>query len=164
MLASDPAQALRGYEYALDLLLQQVGPELAQGDREYGIEESAGLPGEAAAAAIAAGDPARAVELLEHGRGILLGEALHFRSDMSQLEVLDPGLAMEFRRIGGQLAALRRQPSGQPMSAPHLNAGPAAPPAPPSWRAAQRRAELAAEFTQIAQSIRDGQGSPDFVP
>jgi hypothetical protein len=114
MLASDPAQALRGYEYALDLLLQQVGPELAQGDREYGIEESAGLPGEAAAAAIAAGDPARAVELLEHGRGILLGEALHFRSDMSQLEVLDPGLAMEFRRIGGQLAALRRQPSGQP--------------------------------------------------
>ena len=164
MLAADPAQALRGYEYALDLLLQRVGPELAQGDREYGIEESAGLPGEAAAAAIAAGDLARAVELLEHGRGILLGEALHFRSDMSQLAVLDPGLATEFRRIGGQLSALRRQPSGQPMPAPPLSTGAApAPAAPPGPRAAERRAVLAAEFAQIAERIRAVPGFADFM-
>ncbi len=163
MRSGDPAQALRGYELAIDLLLQRVGPELARGDREYGLEASAGLPSEAAAAAIAAGDPARAVELLEHGRGVLLGEALQFRSDMSQLETRDPGLAAQFRLVGGQLAALQA-PAQSPVQSPVQSPGqsPDQPAGQPP-RTAERRAALAAEFSQIADRVRAVPGFADFL-
>jgi tetratricopeptide (TPR) repeat protein len=165
MLQADATQALQAYEHTIDLVLQRVGPSLARSDREYGLQESAGLPSDAAAAAIAAGNPGRAVELLEHGRGVLLGEALHFRTDMSGLEADAPDLADEFRRIGQELDAIHRLPANHGLPAYVGTAGSGVPIelSSPAARTAERRAALADEFARLAERIRTVPGFADFM-
>jgi tetratricopeptide (TPR) repeat protein len=166
MMRGDPQQALASYELAIELVLQAAGPSLARGDREYGLQSSAGLPSEAAAAAIAAGDPGRAVELLEHGRGVLLGEALHFRSGISQLEAHAPNLAEQFRHLSQEVAIAQRQSAEQGSlvlestmtSGPAGGVGLALSP-----HAAERRARMVSEFSRLAERIRAVPGFADFL-
>ena len=46
-----------------------------------------------------AGEPARALELWEQGRGVLLGQALDIRSDLSGVASSDPRLAERFAAV-----------------------------------------------------------------
>jgi tetratricopeptide (TPR) repeat protein len=74
MRAGDRAAGVKAYRTAVDLLAELVPGTLDRNDREFGLGDISGLPGEAAAAALTAGLPASAVELLERSRGVLLGQ------------------------------------------------------------------------------------------
>lgn len=74
--------------------LPTVAPRtLNRNDQEHALSEHAGLAGEAVAALLAVGDPVRAIELAETGRGVLLASALDLRSDLAELADADPRLA-----------------------------------------------------------------------
>ncbi|MGW2571657.1 CHAT domain-containing protein [Streptomyces sp. NPDC001537] len=105
MRLGDPEDALSACETAAGLLLVHVGPALRRADRELGLRDSSWLPRTVAAAALSAGRPERAVELLEQVRGILMAEALHARQDLSGIRDLAPELAEEFTRLSARLAA-----------------------------------------------------------
>ncbi|MFB7229397.1 CHAT domain-containing protein [Streptomyces fimicarius] len=151
MLLDDPQEAERAYRHAVGLLAERAGPSLAWADREFGIEEEGGLPGDAAAAAIAAGHLDSAVGLLEQSRGVLLAEALHTRIDLCALEKHSPQLAEDFRRVSGELRAA---------DLPHPPAGSDGPA--PAW-VAERRLELGQEWLRVCERVREAPGFEEFL-
>jgi len=97
--AGDPTAALEAYELAVEQLLPLVAWHgLDQATREHHLREWPGLASDAAAAAVAAGDPARAVELLEAGRSMLWTQALRLRQDLAVLKERAPGLTAALNR------------------------------------------------------------------
>jgi tetratricopeptide (TPR) repeat protein len=103
-LVGDHDAAFTAAEHAVELLPRLVPQQLRRRDREHRLGSIVGIGAEAAAAALDAGRPERAVELLEQARGVLLGEAMARRSDLARLSALDPGLAREFQVLRNQLA------------------------------------------------------------
>ncbi|MBX7554253.1 CHAT domain-containing protein [Streptomyces sp. tea 10] len=104
-----PQAALKAVEDAIDLVGALAPGSLAHADREYQLSRLPGLAGEAAAAALGAGRPVRAVELLERTRGILAAETLGIRSrDTARLRERAPHLADELDRLRARLDALNR--------------------------------------------------------
>ena len=93
LLAGAGEDAADGYTAAIELLPLVAWHGLDQPTREHHLREWAGLASDGAAAAIAAGHPARAVELLEAGRSMLWTQALHLRHDLAALQERAPGLA-----------------------------------------------------------------------
>ncbi|MCX4773713.1 CHAT domain-containing protein [Streptomyces sp. NBC_01285] len=104
-----PQPRLEALEKAIDLTASLAPGSLGRVDREYQLGRLPGLPAEAAAAALAAGRPARAVELLESARGILAADTLDLRSrDSVRLREHAPHLADELRQLRARLDALNR--------------------------------------------------------
>ncbi|WP_157254526.1 CHAT domain-containing protein [Nonomuraea typhae] len=103
MLQGDFPAALRAYEEAVLLLPQLVSPHLRRSDRERGLGSLSGLAAEAASAAVAAGAPERAVELLEAARGVLLSEALGIRGGLADLRRQEPELAEQIAELRAEL-------------------------------------------------------------
>lgn len=99
------SDALEGYAHAVDLLGQVAPRGLARTAQEERLGLTFGLASDAAAMALRAGDPDRALALLEQGRGVLLSQQLDARSDLSRLRDLDPALAAEFERVRDALSA-----------------------------------------------------------
>ena len=93
IMAGIPESAIEGYTAAIELLPLVAWHGLDQPTREHHLGEWAGLASDAAAAAVAAGDPLRAVELLEAGRSMLWTQALHLRQDLATLQDRAPDLA-----------------------------------------------------------------------
>jgi hypothetical protein len=58
---------------------------------------------DAAAVAVRAGQPERAVELLERRRSLLWGQLLHLRGDLTRLAEAEPALAASLAEIHSQL-------------------------------------------------------------
>lgn len=90
------------------LLLPEVAPrQLARTDQQRQIGGFAGLASDAAAYTLAnervgqdrAQRAAHALSLLEHGRGIILSQALDTRSDLTDLRRLRPDLAERYERL-----------------------------------------------------------------
>jgi len=77
LLAGSPQSAVEGYAAAIELLPLAAWHGLDQRTREHHLREWAELASDAAGAAIIAGHPVRAVELLEAGRSVLWTQALH---------------------------------------------------------------------------------------
>lgn len=102
--AGDRPEALEGYAYAVGLLPGIAPRSLARIDQEARLSGSDGLASDAAALALDAGDPHRALALLEQGRGVLLGQGLENRTDVSRLRDVDPARAAEFERIRDELS------------------------------------------------------------
>ncbi|MFE5208233.1 CHAT domain-containing protein [Streptomyces sp. NPDC056600] len=90
-------EATDAYALAVDLLPLVVPRRLARADQQRMLEELDGLAADAAAAALWAGDPQEAVLLLEFGRGMLGGQILESRSDLSRLRAVAPSLADRLR-------------------------------------------------------------------
>jgi CHAT domain/Tetratricopeptide repeat len=88
-------EAVAGFAAAAELLDLVVPRSLARGDQEYLLEQFGGLAAEATACCVHAGLPERAVELFEQGRGVLLGQALDNRIDLTTL-ARHPDLAARF--------------------------------------------------------------------
>src|ERR1039457_2389190 len=84
-LAGDDQSALAAMEAAVGLLPRIASQELRRQDREYRLGEVAGISAQAAATALSAGRPGRAVELLEQARGLLLAEITDTRGDLPRL-------------------------------------------------------------------------------
>jgi tetratricopeptide (TPR) repeat protein len=93
LLAGTPQSAAEGYAAAIELLPLVAWHGLDQATREHHLREWAWLASDAAAAMVAAGHPARAVELLEAGRSLLWTQALHLRQDLAALRERAPELA-----------------------------------------------------------------------
>ncbi|WP_052745252.1 CHAT domain-containing tetratricopeptide repeat protein [Streptomyces sp. WM6386] len=93
MVADDVRQAALAYEDAVALLPVLTPRNLTDTDTEHTLTALSGLACDAAACHVAAGDPERALALLELGRGVLLGRGLQGRDDMSELARQDPHTA-----------------------------------------------------------------------
>jgi hypothetical protein len=90
------AEAVRAYRAAIDLL-EKVAPRgLARGDQEHELIGITGVGSRAAACCLELGDVELAVELLEHGRGVLLSQAIATRTDLTALAERHPDLAERF--------------------------------------------------------------------
>ncbi|MFJ8046778.1 CHAT domain-containing protein [Streptomyces luteogriseus] len=99
-------EALPGYELALELLPFAASGRLVRSDQERGLSRVRGLAAEAAACAVNAGQPERAVLLLEQGRGVLLGRTMATRDGLGRLRGAHPALAERFARLRQRLDAL----------------------------------------------------------
>jgi len=93
LLAGNPGSAVEGYTTAVELLPVMAWHGLDQPTREHYLRAWAGLASDAAAAAVAAGHQAQAVELLETGRSVLWTDASHLRQDLAALRDRAPDLA-----------------------------------------------------------------------
>ncbi|WP_054812743.1 CHAT domain-containing tetratricopeptide repeat protein [Nocardia arizonensis] len=105
MTAGDGASAVAAFQHAVALLPQISPRRLIRSDREYNLGEIAGLGGEAASAAIAAGRPELAVELLEQARGVLLAETMDSYRDLDELRACATDLADRFTGLRDALDA-----------------------------------------------------------
>lgn len=170
MLIGSGQEALAGFSAAVELLPQLVTRELQRGDAEHWLRRFAGIASDAAACAVQAGDPERALVLLEQGRGVLLAQALDTHDDLTELREHSAGaraLADRFRLLGQNLddprytghlsrPALFADPgvdeAGQAMTDPAV-----------ASEAAERRRELAAELEEIADRIRQIPGFDRFL-
>ncbi len=153
------AAAADGFAAAVDLLPLVVWRGLDRFTQEDHLAELAGLASDAAAAAIAAGQPRRAVELLEQGRQVLWTQALHLRSDLTQLQEKAPELASRLDMARSQLDSpvpdsgsggfsLRAQ-VGHHEPVPH--------------RLAESRRQLARAWDDIVQQVRRLDGFEHFL-
>ena len=154
-LDGDHQSALAAAEAAVDLLPQVIPRELRRQDREFRLGEMAGIGAQAAICALLAGQPDRAVELLEQARGVLLGEAMAANTDVARLRSRDPALAREFEQLRDRLAGLER---AQPVFAADGSLGSQAM-AQGAWHAARERAgqrqAADAEFQALVARIRE---------
>ena len=116
-----PRQALETLETAAALLPRAVPRTLTRADRQYSLGRLASIAPLVAAAAVAAGQPGRGVELLEQTRGILAADTLDARdSDLARLRTQAPGLAEAFEDLRARIdtlaspaPALTQQPAGR---------------------------------------------------
>ncbi|WP_250032634.1 CHAT domain-containing protein [Paractinoplanes maris] len=96
---------------AVNLLPLFAGRQLAPDDHLREVADWSEVASDAAAAAVRAGAVEHALELLERGRGLLLGRALDYRETFEHIRTADPEqgprLIEELRRLGTQLAAPR---------------------------------------------------------
>lgn len=159
--ARDPEDGLRCVEAAIDLVEVLAPGSLARADREYHLGRLSGLAGEAAAAALTAGRPARAVELLERTRGILAAEALGLHRDgQTRLRATAPDLADRLEQLRHRLDLL-----DQPRPAHPADAGLPATAQQASEndrRIAGQRRELHAAWLSLLEEIRAIPGFADF--
>jgi tetratricopeptide (TPR) repeat protein len=116
-------EALDGFAQAIDLVDQVVWRGLSRLDAERLLREFSGAASDAAACAIArggrdnaGGGPEQALELLERGRGILLGQSLDTRAAYDTLRAEHPGLAQRFATVQ---QALERPELTRSLSEPH---------------------------------------------
>lgn len=148
----DFASAVEGYTTAVRLLPLVSWRGIDLKSRERNVSESSGLAADAAACAIAAGDPERAVELLEHGRSVLWAQALHVRDDISKLQAAAPGLAARLLEVRTLLNADEAQqvaaPTGRDFAAD------------PGRR---RRARWAREWDELLDRVRRLPGFERFL-
>jgi tetratricopeptide (TPR) repeat protein len=145
------AEALDGFAQAIDLIDQVVWRGLSRLDGERLLREFSGAASDAAACAIARGDPEHAVGILERGRGILLGQALDIRAAYDTLREVHPELANRFATV--QLA-LERPELTRSLSEPHLDTA--------AMANGERFVALAREREEILAAIRKIPGYAGF--
>ncbi|WP_280423369.1 CHAT domain-containing protein [Nocardia carnea] len=134
-------------------LLPEVAPRrLQRPDQQYALGEYAELAADAAAltlrdtSAPAAERAALALQMLEAGRAVLLGQALQVRNDTGELEQQHPGLAAEFIRLRGLLDYTPTNPLDTDME-PTIDT----------------RHRLAREFDEVLARIRAEPGFETFA-
>ena len=104
MQAGDVRSAVQAYTMAIELLAVLAWHGLDQHTREHHLREWAGLSPDAATAAVAAGAPTTAIELLEAGRSILWAEAQQLRQDITVLRDRAPELVTQLETARAVLA------------------------------------------------------------
>ena len=118
-----------------------------------------GLGADAAACCVHAGLTDRAVELFEQGRGVLLGQALDTRTDLTALTEQHPDLAARFTVLRDDLDRAD-DPAGPPAAMPTGMDGAAMDGrAEAARRDMERRRAAASAFDQVIAEIRQ---LPDF--
>ncbi|OHV31235.1 hypothetical protein BCD49_32120 [Pseudofrankia sp. EUN1h] len=140
-------EAMAAYEAAVDLLTYVAGRGLHQTDQEHQLSWLTGIASDAAAVCLRAGRPDRAVELWEHSRGIILGQALDLQTDLTALAEHSPALAERFATARDAL-----DPSRAPVTSTA------------SRRAdADRRRQAADVFEKVLAEIRRTAGFARFL-
>jgi tetratricopeptide (TPR) repeat protein len=149
----DWAEATAGSEHAVALLPLVAARGLSRADHERLLHDNAGTATSGAAFAALAGQPKRAVEILEGGRGVLLTQTLDMRTDMTELRARDPELArmldevaVALETVGVGVAEVSVLASGSPAS----------------MRREERRA-LAQQWDRLVEQVRRIDGFADFL-
>ncbi|MFS8102111.1 CHAT domain-containing protein [Lentzea alba] len=106
LIAGDGKHALVMAERGVELLGLLAPRRLQRVDRQHRVTSLAGLASTVATAAIAAGRPDTAVELLEQARGLLITDTLDTRGDLTVLHHHAPDLAAEFTALRDALDTL----------------------------------------------------------
>ncbi|SEM21211.1 CHAT domain-containing protein [Streptacidiphilus jiangxiensis] len=107
----DLTAAQAAYERAIALLSQVAHRALARVSAQAQLRRLTGLGADAAAVALRLGDPARAVDLLERSRGVLLGQGLDYRPQSgTATDRLE-----DFRRVLSTDVAPLADPFGGPL-------------------------------------------------
>lgn len=101
--ASDARSATDGFATAVRLLPLLTWPGLDRAVRERRLTAWPGVGSDAAAWAIRAGDPQRAVELLEQGRSVMWSQALQTRGDFAELHTVAPELGRRLDEVRSAL-------------------------------------------------------------
>ena len=102
----DGQAALAAIERAVELAEVLTLDGVTEADRAHRLGELADLPGQAASAALLAGHPSRAVELLERTRGVLVAETLNQRSgELEQLRTAAPAMAADLAQVRARLSS-----------------------------------------------------------
>ncbi|MET8592945.1 CHAT domain-containing protein [Streptomyces sp. NPDC005078] len=136
--APGPAAALAVYEQAMACVPLVAWHGLGRRDRERHLTRIGPLTQEAAAAALDAGRPERAVELLEHGRAILWNQSLDTDPDLEAVCRTAPELAERLDRVRTRLRALDAGPDHSNVSADHTDL----------------RMDLAREWDALCEQVR----------
>jgi hypothetical protein len=160
----DWESAVEGFQTAIGMAALLVSRTAMRSDQEFWLSEMAGLGSQAAACCLQAGQPERAVELLEQGRGVLLGQALDIRTDLTEITERDPQLAAEFIRLRDQLdtvTATDITASTATLASSTVGLGQAEPPA--LIHDLDRRRQLADEFDKVVARIRAQPGFERFL-
>ncbi|GLW90417.1 hypothetical protein Aglo03_12330 [Actinokineospora globicatena] len=144
----DWAVAQEGYTTAVDLLSQVVSPGLDHHGGERRLKAWDGLVAGAAAVALSAGDPGRAVEVLEQGRSVLWSRELRTRDEFTDLRDRDPDLHSRLREVA---AALAMAPDESGMPVPGLP------------NVADSRIQLAGEWDRLVAAARALPGMAGFL-
>jgi hypothetical protein len=110
-------EALEDYVTAIGLISEVAARHLPAADKQHQLASLTALGVNAAACALNAGQPQRAIELAEHARGVLLAEAFDTRADLTELRACAPGLAARLISLRDQLNAV-----DMPMSPPAMTA------------------------------------------
>ncbi|MEU7398248.1 MULTISPECIES: CHAT domain-containing protein [Streptomyces] len=103
--------ALDACTAAIAVLPQLAWGGLAFDDRLHALSDTSQMVSDAAAIALHADAPERALEILEHGRGQLLSHALDMRADLEAVRRQDPRLAAELELLRNDQDTAR---SGEP--------------------------------------------------
>ena len=155
-------EAVAGFAAGAELLGLVAPRSLTRGDQEHLLEELGGLGADAAACCVHAGLADRAVELFEQGRGVLLGQALDTRTDLTALAEQHPGLAARFTALRDDLDRAG-DPAGPPAALPTGTDGTAEGRAEAARRDVERRRAAAAAFDQVIAEIRQLPGFGGFL-
>ena len=102
--AEDWPEGVQAYRTTVDLLGKVAPRGLPRGDQEYQLTGLSGVGSQAAACCLELGDTSLAVELLEHGRGVLHSQALDTNADLTALESVRPDLAARIAQLRQQLS------------------------------------------------------------
>ncbi len=156
--ASNWAEAVLAYRTAIDLLGTVAPRGLARTDQEYQLIGITGTGSRAAACCLELGETDLALELLEQGRAVLLGQALDTRSDLTDLARQHPDVADRFSYLRDSLDADPALGMLDPTA--DLTA-----PAARKLRdlAAERRQQLAGELDAVIAEVRALPGFEKFL-
>ncbi|MEZ0111449.1 tetratricopeptide (TPR) repeat protein [Catenulispora sp. EB89] len=157
----DAQDGLACIEAAIELVDLLAPARLARADREHHLGEVSELASEAAAAALDAGRPERAVELLERTRGVLAADSLGLRGDdLTRLREQYPELADRLDQTRQRIDALDRL-----QSASEMNAGASGPPVSVTEsdrQLAAQRTEAHGAWQSLLDAIRALPGFAEF--
>jgi hypothetical protein len=148
VLARNWGAAVAAYALAVELLPQVAPPRIGRPDQEHWLAELGEVAEQAAACCLRDDQADTAVELWDHGRGILLGQALDIRTDLTGLRERHPQLAQEFAQIRDELARLPASVRAAAGEAGHQG---------------QRRRALAGRLEQVITEIRSRPGFGGFL-
>jgi tetratricopeptide (TPR) repeat protein len=152
-------EAVNAYQMAIDLLGKVAPRGLARGDQEYQLIGISGIGSRAAACCLELGQTDRAVELLEQGRGVLLGQALDTQADLTSLVGMRPDLAARFVQLRDELdAAWALGGLGQQLAegtSPSANAA--------ASRMAERQRQVAESLEAVITEARSLPGLERFL-
>ncbi|GIF97005.1 CHAT domain-containing protein [Catellatospora citrea] len=146
----DWTAATQAYGRAVDLLNATAVAALYRADRAHALSRFFGLASDAAACALNAGQPRRALELLEHGRGVLHGQSLAVQSTLAALHETAPDLADRFEQLTRELDA---KPAGDDTDLPEEVVS----------ALMEQRRRAAGERGRIVEQIRAIDGFVDFL-
>ncbi|MEU1483092.1 CHAT domain-containing protein [Streptomyces sp. NPDC005752] len=156
-----PGKAAEAAEAAVKLLPRISPRRLERDDQQHALGRFSGLAAEAAALALAddrgtSGErAARALRSLEAGRGVLIGQAMDVRGDLSDLRVRHPEPAARFIRLRDLL--------DQPSETSRPETGEGLIHETRSQAVAEDRIRLVAEFEETLAEIRGLEGHSAFA-
>jgi tetratricopeptide (TPR) repeat protein len=154
-------EAVAAFAVTFDLLGLVAPRNLTRGDQEHQLADLGGLASHAAACCVRADQADRAVELFEQGRGILLGQALDTRTDLTELAERHPDLAERFTKLRDDLDQAHDGQHAVTLAAEAVGVAGLGDEA--AHQAAQRRRQATRAFDQLIVSIRDMPGYAGFL-